>query len=670
MRSPRTNTNGMASLAFRPDLQGLRAIAILAVVVSHAGATLFSGGFVGVDIFFVLSGYLITGLLLCEHRQNGRIVLIRFYARRLKRLLPALVVMLIGTSIATVWLLSTSEAHAYLASAPFAAAWTSNIYLAFTRFGYFDELGTRDIFLHTWSLGVEEQFYLVWPLILLAFLFAQKRFPERPNGWIAILGIVFASSLAVSLYWTYTAPHAAFYLMPSRVWQFTLGALVYLLVEESPSREKGAGAKSHTIFGGVSSRIVLSVGLLLVTASVIGLHPELAYPGFWALAPSLGAALVIIAGHALPAERHGPLAHPALVWLGDRSYSWYLWHWPVLVLGFSLGFEGRPLPTAGLVLLSLLAAILSYRFVELPFWKGRFRQAQPRRILLLSVLAMTLTIAGSFHQLRLLPHSHPATRAVNQWRMDLPIIYKLGCDAWYQHARVEPCIFGRNDAAKTVVLLGDSIGAQWFSMVPAIFSGPEWRTIVLTKSSCAMVDEDYFYSRIKQTYQVCADWREGVLEMLDENKPDVIIMGNSVRYKFSSAQWVEGSQRIFERISKAAKHVLVIPGTPSLGFDGPGCLARHLSPEGHIDTDACIATARMQRAKTVIRYLEDAAQPFPNLHILDLNDLVCPGGVCDAAGPKTLAVFRDSKHLTDSFVKDQIPIAEERIRRILADHAP
>jgi peptidoglycan/LPS O-acetylase OafA/YrhL len=148
---------------FRPDLQGLRAIAILLVVLAHANVPYARGGFIGVDVCFVLSGYLISGLLIRELRQTGRIRFLRFYARRLKRLLPALAMMLLVGTAATLWLLSDLEARAQLASAPFAAAWASNLYFAFLGVDYFNELAARDLFLHTWSLGVEEQFYLIWP---------------------------------------------------------------------------------------------------------------------------------------------------------------------------------------------------------------------------------------------------------------------------------------------------------------------------------------------------------------------------------------------------------------------------------------------------------------------------------------------------------------------------
>ena len=617
------------------------------------------GGFIGVDVFFVLSGYLISGLLLRELQLNARIDFMSFYARRLKRLLPALVVMLSVSFGLALWLLSTEESRAQLASSPFVAFWLSNLYFTFVTFDYFDELGTKDLFLHTWSLGVEEQFYLIWPLLILVLfrLGNRQQGNKNLNPTFMLLSMItaFILSLWLCLYWSDRFPQAAFYLMPSRVWQFALGAIVYV-ISDGKLKDNSILTKYRNMPG-----ILLSIGMCLIVGSSLWLHPDLVYPGYFALLPSIGAMLVILAG-SLSEKSMAVLNQPVLVWLGDRSYSLYLWHWPIFILGFSMGYKGLVIPTIGMAIAAVLAASLNYRLIELPFWKGKLGRAKPRLILLLSLLFMLAMVLISYQTLRQDPELSTVKDIGPQWRNDIPQIYRQPCDAWYANARVEPCLFGLKTAKNTVVFLGDSIGAQWFSMIPALFPEPVWRVLVYTKSSCAMVDEDYFYPRIGKIYQVCTDWRNAVLDELDKLKPDIIIMGSAATYGFNETQWVEGSSRVLSRVSSAQKTtIFVIPGTPSLGFDGPGCISRNFSAGADVDRERCSNKNRMKNITTVVKYLEQAVKDFPNVHLLDLNELVCPKGTCYAFDEQGVVIFRDSQHLTDTFVRTRIPAIMQRI---------
>ncbi|MFO1423605.1 MAG: acyltransferase family protein [Candidatus Competibacteraceae bacterium] len=662
----------LTTLPFRPEIQGLRAIAILLVVLAHAEIAVFSGGFVGVDVFFVLSGYLITGLLVREYASRGTINFTGFFARRLKRLLPALLVMLCLVILISSVLLSSHEAREQNASAVYAATWTSNLYFAFSTLDYFAELKTRDLFLHTWSLGVEEQFYVVWPLLLLPALTLLTRYLGRDRHHkqlLFILGLFFVSSLGLSWYWTMTQSMWSFYLMPARIWQFSLGAGVFVWFRSRDQDIEGDHAQGLSRLCGVRCEFV---GLILIIGSAVLLHPDLTYPGFWALLPSLGAALVIAAGHQTRARgSKGVIGHPALVWIGNCSYSWYLWHWPVLMLGFAYGMQYRLAETLGLVMLSLLLAVLSYRWVEQPFWKGRFSRAVPTRIILQSILAMLLVIAGTRNYFNLTQPAHDDApqylSPISAARSDVPIIYAHGCDAWYANADVRPCLFGESNAPKTVVLLGDSIGAQWFSLLPEIFPVPEWRIVVLTKSACAMVDEDYFYSRIGQIYTVCTQWRNAVLDYLASLQPDIIFLGSAATYDFSETQWIAGSIRVLTQLTEANTHVIVVPGTPHLSFDGPGCLARYATTVHEpavAGISVCHETLTKTQAADVANYLQQAAQRFPNVSVLNLNDLVCPNEHCAAQDSNGFIVFRDSQHLTDSFVRAQAPKVMSRLKKL------
>lgn len=637
---------------YRADLQGLRAIAILLVVLSHTGLPIFPGGFVGVDVFFVLSGYLITGILLKEIEQKGRINLTRFYAHRIKRLLPAMITMLGISFFATFKFLSETEARTQLSSALYAATWTSNIYYTFTQLNYFDELATRDIFTHTWSLAVEEQFYLIWPALLLLLI----RLNQMRNITTGLL-IILATSFIASVFLTEKNPQIGFYLMPSRMWEFALGGIINTTLTNNTSKTH----INHRIAWGL-----LSAGGLLIIISSITFKSNMAYPGALALIPAIGAALLIMAGESL--DNKNPLAHPLLVWLGDRSYSLYLWHWPILVIGFSLGLQGNIVPTIGLAVLAVVFSMVSYRFIEQPFWKGRFSHATPKNVILIGLLTITIASAAFFHIFRI--HQQENTNSMaydlsNQWRMDFPVIYRMPCDAWYSHAKVEPCIFGDASAKKTVVLLGDSIGAQWFSLISGTFKQPEWRTIVLTKSSCPIVDEDFFYTRIGKTYHVCTEWRNATINTLKTINPDVLIIGNATTYDFSDEKWTNGTSRILKKIDGSAKTTIILLGTPSLGFDGPGCIARNIS-EGHkIDESACLAKNRLKESEKIKNNLKKSAEQFNNVHLIDLNDIVCPDGYCNAVSNQGIVTFRDSQHLTDSFVKSITPEASIRFRKTI-----
>jgi peptidoglycan/LPS O-acetylase OafA/YrhL len=660
-----------ATLSYRPDIQGLRAIAITLVVLAHAGVSAFPGGFVGVDVFFVLSGYLITGLLVREHASTGRIRLAAFIARRLKRLLPALLVMLVLVILIATALLSHYEVREQSASMVYAATWTSNLFFALSTLDYFSELQTRDLFLHTWSLGVEEQFYVIWPLLLLVTLAVLTRTLGRDGHHrqlIMVLGLLFAGSLVLSLYWAATLPLWSFYLMPSRIWQFALGAVVFAWFH---GRSRVSGDISAPDSSRLWSKASGVIGLFLIIGSALLLHPNLTYPGFWALIPSAGAALVIAAGHQSESRSNGTgslLAHPALVWVGDRSYSWYLWHWPVLMLGFAWGMQNRLVESTGLVALSLSLAILSYRWVEQPFWKGRLSQAAPARIIMLSVLAMLMVISSGQHYMRQSTENHQVENApiAKDARSDIPVIYAHGCDTWHNSSDIQPCILGQPDASRTVVLIGDSIGAQWFSLLPGIFRSPEWRVVILTKSACAMVDEDYFYDRIGKIYTVCTDWRNAALDYLSALGPDLVFLGSASTYDFTETQWVDGSSRVLARLTEVAGQVIVIPGTPKMSFDGPGCLARRVqrATEPFDVLPACQESLTSTRDTDVARHLKLATERFPNVRLLNLNDLVCPNRQCSALNQDGVVVFRDNKHLTDSFVRAQIPGVLSRLERV------
>jgi peptidoglycan/LPS O-acetylase OafA/YrhL len=348
---------------FRPDLEGFRGIAILLVLLCHARLPGAEAGFVGVDVFFVLSGFLITGLLVDERRRTGQIRLGSFYARRARRILPAAIVVLASTLLAAQMFLSPLDLPRVADDALAASLSVANVRFALDATDYFAPVAASPV-LHYWSLGVEEQFYLLWPVLLLLTTRAR-----RPRFAMALLiTVVLAGSFALSVAMTASNGPWAYYLLPTRAWQLGAGGLLALAAPWLGQAPRPLAA------------LVGWLGVGLLGAALIVIGPMTEYPGLAALLPTLGAAAIIASGGVIGSPGWMLLARAPLRWLGRISYSLYLWHWPILVLGpLALGLasseEGPAevdlLVRLGLVLLAVVLAALTWRLVEEPFRRGR-----------------------------------------------------------------------------------------------------------------------------------------------------------------------------------------------------------------------------------------------------------------------------------------------------------
>lgn len=613
-------------LGHRSDIQGLRAIAVLLVVAAHAHVPGLAGGFVGVDVFFVLSGYLITGLLVKEAESTVGIAFGAFYARRFKRLMPALLLMLV-TTCALAWLfLTPTQQVAQAEGAAAAAVWLSNMQFALSSAGYFDASSETNLYLHTWSLGVEEQFYLLWPALIAAALVAAggRRRLKRT------LAAVFVMSFAGSIMLSGSEPTLAFYSMPTRAWQFAAGGLACLW-----------SAKAH--MPETSARWIGVVGLGGILGSALLMVPDIVYPGWWALIPSAGAVLVLSAGARYPAIGAGrALSVPAMQRLGDLSYSWYLWHWPVLLLGDQL----VPMPDgprrALMVLISLGIAALSLRFVETPLRRMRWR---PRPVILgASAIMLGMFAVGAAWQRQAIDDASRFARTATGTR---PVIYRMGCDTWYRSAEVTVCSYGADDATRTAVVMGDSVALQWFPALEAIYTRPGWRLLVVTKSACPMVDEPYFYPRIRREYTECAQWRASALERIAELSPEVLVIGSMQQYGFTEEQWREGTARVLGSLGEHARLIHVLRPTPTLPFDPDACVdtgARILLPW------RCAASAESPESMAALRGISAAVARFHNASLVDMNATVCPDGRCQAER-EGRRVYYDSIHIDAKYAE-------------------
>lgn len=630
-------------LGYRADLEGLRAVAVLLVVAVHASVAGLGGGFVGVDVFFVLSGFLITGLIVHEADTARPFSFVTFYVRRLRRLMPALLLMVLVVSVVAAVLLAPSVQREQSTAAATAVLWVSNIYFALADHSYFSLGAKTNLFLHTWSLGVEEQFYLVWPALLI-WLIRPSGAHGRARLKLGML-VVAAVSLVSCIYLTYVTPRLAFYMMPLRAWQFAAGALVWLYLKE-PTQEASQ----------IQPRVLQAagwIGLGLIVGAALYLHEGMPYPSAWALLPTLGAMGVIAAGctSATTVGVSRILSWHPLQWLGHVSYSWYLWHWPILLLGAALIGATEPVARLGLVLLSLLIATVSYYLIETPVRSQKLWLMRPRMAvfgaLALMILANSLCLNWNTRATRIM--QSPEHQRFVLAHLDAPVIYSLGCDDWYHSARVKVCAFGSKKAKHTVVLLGDSHAGQWFPAVAKVFDRRDWRLLVMTKSACPMVDEPFFYERIGKVYTVCAKWREAALAQIAKVKPGVVLLSSAL-VRFDKSQWIHGTAEVLEKLSPVAGHVFIIRDTPHLTFDGPNCLAAHVGRPQWLNklSPSCQSSFRDKYANRVYHWLQQVAKRYPNVRAIDMNANICPLGACKAMRDDTV-VFRDSQHMTRSF---------------------
>ena len=651
------DTNGSSDyrLGYRGDVEGLRAIAILLVVACHARVTALAGGFVGVDVFYVLSGYLITGLLVQEIHTRGELCFANFYGRRLRRLLPALLLMLAVTCVLGRLLLAAGDQPGQALAASSAALWLSNFHFALSQMNYFAPAAETNLFLHTWSLGVEEQFYLVWPLLAVLAMGAWAEAKRKPTlaRLKYVFGGVFVLSLVLSLYWTWHAPRLAFYMMPSRAWQFALGALVFVVVG-TPNFQIGARPPNRRW-----STIAGWVGLAMILGSALLINDAMPYPGYWALLPTLGTALALVAvgdaGHWFQANRW--LAARPLQAIGRVSYSWYLWHWPVLLLGGELIDTRNGWSRLLLVALSLAIASLSYHFFETPIRHYRKLLAKPRMAVFvgLTIMALAGSLALHWQQASLTRMKTPGQLRYTAVHFDMPSIYGMGCDDWYFSASVKTCASGNKNAKHTAVVIGDSVGLQWFPAYARVFDRPGWRLLVLTKSSCPMVDDPFFYARISGEYTACDAWRQAALKDIASWNPDIVILGSTFTYPFTRQQWIDGTRQVLQRLEGHAHDVYIMRATPVLPFDGPSCLApRSWLYRALSERAKCISPAHTTQFDEVWHWLHAAVQPYPNVRLIDVNDDVCPDDRCHAELDGKI-VYRDDMHVTASFAASLAP---------------
>lgn len=694
--------------SFRPDLEGLRGVAILLVVLFHAGVAGVSGGFVGVDVFFVLSGFLITGLLVRERERSGRISLRAFYARRARRILPASAVVLVATLAASWIFLAPLDLPRVAEDGVAVALSVGNIRFAANATDYFAADVMPSPLLHYWSLGVEEQFYLIWPTLLIL---AARGPRPRVGAGLALAIVVVGSFVASTLLTDISAPWA-FYSLPTRAWQLGLGGLLAVLWGQ---------------IARVPRPVTVPIGwlgLLAVLASIVIIDSSTPYPGLAALLPTLGSAAVIFGGLGRWSVGTILVAAP-LRFLGRISYSLYLIHWPVLVLpaaGLALGeqlpFEAR----IGLAGLSVALATASYRLIEEPIHRGRRFALPPGRTLALAgatIAASVLIAVGvDARATQILdaessgpvsaetgpiaspsappsttprasatpgrttrpkpspgaatpkptrtprptppPTSRPTTVPPLIGPIPLPAGVQpslrdaandwdplLGDHCLAQELQVQPpdCVYGNKNGTYTVALVGDSHAEQWFPAVLRIADARGWRLLPFIKFSCRFVDLPEYSRVLKRPYTECDQWKEIVVSRLQSIRPDLTLVASA-----GGLAPMNPADANPQRQGVAMARLLVrIPGRIAVIMD---------TPQSNYDVPSCIsrhvadttlcATPRQAALTWYHGILERAAVAGSGAALVDLTNAICPNDPCPVV-LDGMIVYRDSFHLTATF---------------------
>ena len=633
---------------FRPDIEGLRAVAILLVVAFHVGIPVVPGGYVGVDIFFVVSGYLITGLLIHELETSGRLSLLQFYARRARRLLPASILTLIATLIAGYFLLSPVERLLHARTSFAAALYVSNIWFQRQASDYFAPDNNENPILHTWSLSVEEQFYLVWPLLVLASF----SLVSSKQALLKLVAAITVGSFASSLWLSASDQSWAFFASPMRAWEFGMGGIAAMLPASCLLRLDRY------------RRPLMWLGLLLILLGAVLLDATAAFPSKATLVPVLGTVLVLIAGAGLsPGGSAGSVltARP-LQLIGRLSYSWYLWHWPILFFGTVL-IPFLTLPhRIGLAALSLGVAVTSYFLVENPI---RFHNDLKVRPVLTLVLAAAMTAAAAAgsrlaNAAATVAASTPMQRAIVDASFGSPrLLHDSGCFLSYADERPPECSFGNPQSSTVLALFGDSHAAQWFPAFEAIANQRGWRLVAFTKAGCPTPGVAIVrWTKKNLAYPECSTWRDAALRRIVELNPALVIIGNSDGHvtgqdleftsRLSLEQWRVGTQSTLEKLNAAHIPTLMLRDTPGMRFDVLKCLSR--VEAGSLPIAACEVDRRIALRDDVFRVVKEVAGNLPHVATLDLSNFICDEHVCPPMRGKRI-VYRDSSHITDSFAR-------------------
>ncbi|MHA6967257.1 acyltransferase family protein [Glutamicibacter bergerei] len=660
---------------FRPDIQGLRAIAVLLVVLYHSGVPGISGGYVGVDVFFVISGFLITTHLLDSLDRTGRVQFARFYAKRARRILPAsLLVAALTVIAASIWM-PPLLIREVLLGAVATAAYVPNMLFAVQGTNYLSE-PSPSAFQHYWSLGIEEQFYVFWPIILALGFWVFKR---KERALFVAVAVLTVGSFLLCLVGMNISQSWTFFSLPTRAWELGVGGLVAFLMRS------GVRWLPHAATG-----ILSWIGMAGLLTAAFAYDSTITFPGFNAALPVLATALLIIGG----SVNGGLSTSTVLGWrhfqqVGAISYSLYLVHWPLQVIPQAAVGLNNTLPLWGRLLLGLVAFPLAwavYRFIEQPAMKWNpIAQGRPLKTGLAAIAASAVVVllaSGSFIAVKNVPLAStniaseappkpsptgsafvpsnltPALRGASS---DNPPIYADGCHRGVDSSDASGCRIGTNGKAPLVFLFGDSHAASWYPALAVLAERGDIRLDSNTKSSCHSVDASNLNQGVE--YTACETWRAGVIERIRAEQPALVLLANYGDSQLVSdapfiIAWQEGLERTLAAMSSTS--VAVIADVPDNGATPAICLS------AHVDNVSPCLIPRGEQLRVDVAAAEKDAAANGGAAFVDFNAYLCNKESCPPI-IGNLLVYRDAHHLTATFSRQMSEVVWKKIEPLVLE---
>lgn len=628
---------------FRLDINGLRAWAVMAVVLYHFGVPGITGGFAGVDIFFVISGYLMCGIILAGTNQ-GDFSVWRFYLARARRIFPALIALCLVALLFGWFFLMPEEYQLLGRHARESLLFTSNLRY-FDESGYFDVASREKWLLHTWSLSVEWQFYLVLPLLLAAVV---KVFPKR-QAVSAVLGVFFVTSLALCVWRTSVSPSEAFYMLQTRGWEMLAGALVFMA--GNPLLSKG-WRRSFELFG---------FALILATVFIFDKHDF--WPGWRAVLPVLGASLVLLAAR----EHSLWTANSAAQWLGTRSYSIYLWHWPLVVALAYLERLQNPLWVLGALLLSLVLGHISYVLIEIPTRRRLSKLSTVRAaVVLLLVLALAVIVA---QQVRRSGFPERLPEAVARIEAERENHNPRIGECLDPDAR---CVYGSDPVR--AVLIGDSHADAVVTALEASLPDKQGGVLFRGGSGCPIA----FGIQGEGKQSACGGLNQDLQrEHLDyPADAPIVLVGRTSEYiqgdrplfyfsapvrQFSDTFLAQFREHYLDTVCTFAQRrpVYIVRPIPEMSGDVPTLIGRSLL-FGHA-REINLSINEYQRRHAFTLALQDEAVARCGAVLLDPLPYLCSDGFCRGA-LNGRPLYRDADHLSEFGNRLLVPMFEPIFR--------